>query len=296
MSERVGIPRATDITGRIFGRTAIDSDPRPFRRPLRCAGCSTPVTPVSRYPRRDGAWVDGYYRLTNRERAPHDEGCRFDFDAQVGRLIVEHRHAVTKNGDVYELQLPDFDADPSDDDVGDLPNLGGRDRLTVNTLNDHPLVPVLSAAAAIARLIATYEHDPDARARFVARWQGREIPWNDFYFDVTHDARHLARIVESESHPVAVAGNVKFTGRTTRNDADLLELDTEGGVSYPPTGRWIHVRVMRNDPGRLTHDVGERVLGYGAWGQFEPQESKNHYVSLWINDQSLITSYRSDDA
>ncbi len=291
MSSRVGIPKAIDSTGRTFGRRAIERDPQPFSRPLRCAGCSTTVDPVHGYPyRKNGTWVAAHYRLTSRTQEPHDDDCRYDFDAQAGRLVEEHRSAVSKTGDTYELRLPEIDPQPADGDVEPDIHPDGRDRLTVRTRQGHTIEPVLSAAAAIARLIATYENDPRARARFTARWKGRRISWDDFYFDTAHDARHLAQVVADHDHPVAVGGVVKRAGRTTNDSADLIELDTERGVSHPPTGRWIHIRVLRKDPGRLTHQTGQRVLGYGQWDDFEPHGSTSHYVNLWVDHRSLITS------
>lgn len=292
MNERigVGIPQAIDSTGRTFGRKAIGRDPRPFTEPLHCGGCTTLVRPVSGYTTREGTRVNPLYRLTNRHHAPHDQDCRYDFDAQAGRLLEEHRHAVSKTGDIYELRLPEVTPQTEDVGQGLGVNPDGRDRLTVHTRSGHTLEPVLSAAAAIARLIATYENDPQARARFAARWKGRRIAWDDFYFDTAHDARRLAQVIADGDHPVAVSGVVKETGRTTNDTADLIELDTERGVSHPPTGRWIHIRVLRKDPGRLSHGPGQRVLGYGQWSHFEPDSSRNHYVNLWINHGALITT------
>lgn len=293
MSKRrtVGIPTAIDDTGRTFGRKAIERNPQPFTRPLHCAGCSTTVDPVHGYPyRKSGTWVDAHYRLTHRTRAPHDQDCPYDFDAQAGRLLQEHRSAVTKKGDTYELRLPQAESQPGDGDVEPDTRPDGRDRLTVRTRQGHTLAPVLSAAAAIARLIAVHENDPEARARFAARWKGRRISWDDFYFDTAHDARRLAQVVADRDHPVAVSGVVKRAGRTTNDSADLLELDTERGVSHPPTGRWIHIRTLRKDPDHLSYDTGQRVLGYGQWTTYTPEKSNNHYIHLWIDDRSLITA------
>lgn len=292
MRERVGvgIPQAIDTAGRIFGRAAIERDPRPLTEPLHCGGCSTRVQPVSGYTTRDGTRVNPLYRLTHRLHAPHDNDCRYDFDAQAGRLLEEHRHAISKTGDIYELRLPETTPHTEGTDRDPDVNPDGRDRLTVHTRRGHTLEPVLSAAAAIARLIATYENDPEARARFTARWKGRRISWDDFYFDTAHDARHLAHVVEASDHPVAVSGVIKLIGRTTNDTADLIELDTERGVSHPPTGRWIHIRILRRDPDHLTHGTGQRVLGYGQWDHFEPSGSNNHYVNLWIDRDSLATT------
>lgn len=291
MRERVGvgIPQAVDATGRTFGRAAIARNPRPFTEPMRCGGCTTLVRPVSGYTTRDGTRVNPLYRLTNRVHAPHDQDCRYDFDAQAGRLLHEHRSTVSKTGDIYELRLPDITPQTEGADQRPDVNPDGRDRLTVHTRRGHTLEPVLSAAAAIERLIATYENDPEARARFTARWKGRRISWDDFYFDTAHDARHLAHVVEASDHPIAVSGVVKRTGRTTNDSADLIELDTERGVSHPPTGRWIHIRILRKDPDRLTHGTGQRVLGYGQWDHFEPPGSKSHYVTLWLDRASAAT-------
>ena len=290
MTERVGvgIPQAVDAAGRTFGRAAIEREPRPFTEPLHCGGCSTRVQPVSGYTTRDGTRVNPLYRLTHRLHAPHDNDCRYDFDAQAGRLLEEHRHAISKTGDSYELRLPETTPQTDSTDPESHVHPEGRDRLTVHTRRGHTLEPVLSAASAIARLIATYENDPEACARFSARWKGRRISWDDFYFDTAHDARHLAHVVADGDHPVAVSGLVKRAGRTTNDSADLVELDTERGVSHPPTGRWIHIRILRKDPDRLSFDVGQRVIGYGQWTTYTPERSKNRYLHLWIDHRSLL--------
>lgn len=241
MRDPVGIPQAMDSTGHTFGRKAIDDDPQPFTRPLRCGGCATTVNPVRGYSMRNtSTWVAAHYRLTSRDQAPHDEDCRYDFDAQAGRLHHEHRSDVTRDGGVFELRLP--------------------------------------------------QTDPEAQARFTARWNGHRIPWKDFYFDTAHDASHLARTVEQYEHPVAVSGIVKRAGTTTKDSGYLIELDTERGVSHPPTKRWIHIRALSNDADRLNFRVGQRVLRYGQWTTYTPDQSINHYVHLWIDHRSLITA------
>ncbi|WP_354588567.1 hypothetical protein [Janibacter sp. UYMM211] len=292
MTERVGIPRAVDSAGRTFDRTAIERVPQPFDGPLRCAGCTTVVQAVHGYPRRNGTLVDPYYRLTHRTEAPHDPHCRYDFDARVGRLHEEHRSALTKDGDVYELRLPETDTAPPGAALLADTRSDGRDRLTIHPRRGHTLAPVLSAAAAIAAMISTYDDDPQARARFAARWKGERIAWEDFYFDVAQDARRLARVVAGRDHPVAVSGHVKRVGRTARDTADVVELATGRGVTHPPNGRWIHVRLMSKAPGALPREVGQRVLGYGRWEHFEPEDSDNHYVNLWVDHASSVTTTR----
>lgn len=292
MSDRVGIPKAVDSSGRTFGRKAIEDEPPPFTRPLQCGGCTVTVNPVRGYRRRTAStWVAAHYRLTDRARAPHDEDCRYDFDVQAGRLLHEHRSAIDHDGDIYELRLPETGPRPDVPDVEPPADTAGRDRLTVHPRRGHQLEPTLSAAAAIARLLAIYENDPEARARFTARWNGRRIPWKDFYFDTAHDARHLARVVEQDEHPVAVSGVIKRAGPTTNGSAQLVELDTERGVSHPPTKRWIHIRALSNDTNRLDYAVGQRVLGYGKWATYIPDgQSNNHDVRLWVDHRSVITA------
>lgn len=35
-----------------------------------------------------------------------------------------------------------------------------------------------------------------------------------------------------------------------------------------------------------------RVLGYGRWEHFEPEDSDNHYVNLWVDHASSVTTTR----
>src|SRR5699024_4307811 len=215
---------------------------------------------------------------------------RYDFDAQTGRLYEEHRSALVRDGDTFELRLPQGDPVP-DRSESEVPTSShGRSRLTVHPRPGHHLEPTLSAATATARLLARYENDPTAQSRFTADWNGDRIPWEDFYFDAARDAHRLARTIEQHAHPVAVSGTIKDSGSTTSGGSYSIELDTDGGVRHRPTGRWIHVRIYSTDPDLLDFQVGQRILGYGQWQTWIPDHSAtNYFVRLWLNHRSAMT-------
>lgn len=290
MSGHVGIPSARDARGRSFGYLAIDDDPQPFEKPLICGGCETRVDPVRGYVRRDSTSVRAHYRLTNRAQAPHADGCPYDFDAEVGRLLVEHRREIERNGDVYELRLPDLSGGVDEAAPDPVAESGARDRLVVHEQPGRRLPPALMAAAAVARLLRVYEDDPEAQARFRASWNGRTIPWGDFYFDVARDALRLGQVIRAEKgYPVAVAGTVKKLGESASGQS-YVELDTVRGVPDKASARWIHVRAYSNQAKHLPFETGQRVLGYGHWKAYAPDDSSSIFFNLWVDHRSLIAT------
>lgn len=298
--EWVGIPYARDATGRTFDRTDIGRPVRPFVKPLRCGGCSAPVAAVSQSTRRRGntiVHVAPYYRLINRTENDHDPSCKYNFDARIGEIVIEHRSEITRDGDVYVLTLrkptpprrpnetPDFDLD------------GGRKtRLVVKPVSDHSLNPTIQTAAKIARLLRDFDNAPDAKARFKAGYGGEVVDWDNFFFDAEQDPDRLASRISSRNndlHPIAVVGRVAHVAPFQNGSGRTVTLGapSEGLASGR---RRVRVVLRSADPDLLYYETQDVVIGYGTWQLWSPSpESERVDVRLWCDTSSATSRVQS---
>lgn len=281
----IGIPRAVDADGRPFDRWAIDDEPQPFTRPLSCGGCESQVGPVRRYTRRNGTVVEPLYRLG--KGVNHDDGCVYDFDAQVGRLQRRNVGVVERDGDFYVLVL---NVPPDDDQVSTTEAVGDpRGRLDFKQTASPPLNPTLRAASEIVKLLRKFEHDPEAKVRFRARYGGRVLAWDDFCFDAAHDLKRLYAAVSTaalDDHPRAVVGRVDHVRE--RDGAIYLAVREPDASTRAPVkaGDGIPITpVLRPGDGPAPRSaVDDVIVGYGIWVPWTPASGKPHYITLWLND------------
>jgi len=299
--EEVGIGEAIDSQGHRFGRAAIDQEPQPFVKPLTCGGCKTGVVAVPSHTRRaprthlaesGQTWVVAFYRLHHRKRTPHDDDCIYDFDARTGELHRQHRSVVRKDGDIYELRLP------SPQVLGyrlraDRPATE-RSRLDIRTRSGGSEIdPVIAAALAIVRLLRRFGDDPAAQRRFRAHFEGTTIPWRDFCFDATRDAKRLAAVVaQKPTHPIAVYAPVKATGSSQSGETYFIRLDTRTRVR-DSEGALLSV-FLRSTDDRLAQAPrpGEYALGFGMeWGDHLPSLGGTRHLRLWTDNPRTIARW-----
>jgi hypothetical protein len=110
MSDDVGIPSALDANGHRFTRRDVEREPQSFVRPLRCGGCSAPVSPVRGHPRQQGtrtAQVAPHYRLS--VGGEHERRCPFNFHERATEIVEQSRGTVEKRRGRYRLLIPEDD-------------------------------------------------------------------------------------------------------------------------------------------------------------------------------------------
>lgn len=278
-SMRVGMPYAIDDAGTRHSRWAIDYQPRPFVGGLRCSGCATGVDSVVGYKPRGGTRrVDPLFRL--QKHTAHEEDCEYDFHAQAGKLTVDYRSEIEKRGNHYTLIL----ADPAPSRVvptAEEAPADPRSRLDVRARPGAPrLHPTISAASAIARLLASFDNDPAARNAFRATYQGKTYRWEQIYFHAPHDTQRLERTVTSRtSRPLIVRGKVRTTGESSTGDTHFAQLITSSDTNAE--GRFINVYLRSEHPEDVQFNIDDDVIAYGQWTRFSPPNSKRMEIALW---------------
>ncbi len=280
----IGIPRAVDVEKRSFDRWVIELEPQPFARPLSCGGCHARVEPVTGYMTRKGTTVDPLYRLGR--GVSHENGCVYDFDAQVGQLHQRNVGVVEKDGDLYVLVL-NMELEGEQAASKDAKS-GPRNRLAFSRVGIPPLHPTLRAASEIAKLLRKFEHDPAAKARFRARYGRRVIAWENFCFDAAHDLKRLHRMLSTTrvevDHPRAVVGRVEHV-RQRDGSLYLAVRESDPATRGPVrSGEGVPIKpVLRPSSGSaLGVAVDETVVGYGMWIPWTPPSGGPHYVTLWL--------------
>ncbi|WP_300679578.1 hypothetical protein [Nocardioides sp.] len=296
----LGIPYAIDVLGDKFDRWAIESPTPPFTRPLRCGGCEVAVGPVHGYLTRDGkARVDPLYRLAKGMR--HEEGRRYDFDAQASDLQCRHVGTVTKDGDTYILVLnlaSEGEVKPRRE--GDATS---RSRAAFTRGRTPTIDQTLRAATEIVRLIRAFAHDPKARERFRARYGDLVISWDDFCFDAAHDIKRLDRALAAtdpaSEYPRAVVGRVEEMGADSNNNpvahfavrdpGDHRPVKAADDIPIKPV-----IRVTTN-PLPETITVGNTLVAYGRWRHFSANTGRAHYVTLWLDEHRAAVARLAGD-
>jgi hypothetical protein len=261
--ETVGIPLAIDSRGTRHDRRAIDKKPRPFdaHLPLRCGACSAAVSSRRGHERRTGTGISNvrpHYFL--KAHAEHDPGCPFDFRARADEIVREHRGTVERDGDQYELLLPDLDGEALSEPALPVSKESFTVRDIVPDSSRNTLISALNGAARIAALLRAYENDEEATGRFRVRHKGTVILWKDFCVDAQQDISAAVRRSLEHDYPLAVHGIVGVIGtRRGKSGREYFEIRVKrepGQGAHerpkgPPSGRSVMVP-GRFPPGRVT--------------------------------------------
>lgn len=296
--ETLGIPYCIDqTTNRRYDRSAIELPSRPWGdHLLRCGGCTARVNAVksSRRGKHNEVHVRPFFRL--HPGVQHDEGCEFSWDVAAGRLIEQHRAALTKHGDVIELRLPTSVAEGGAVKPPAPTVTGGprQTKLQVTNPSGSSIPEALASARAIAKLLRE-RGTSGASDRFKVRFNGTLIAWDDFYIDLRDQNTYLEQIRRLDSladrHPLAVVGTV-LKHSTTRNEVPYLEISQGRGIKPTRGMGWLHARLVS-----AVHDLsgyadGSDVLAYGQWKVYEAHtEWGDRWLSLYVANHQSITKH-----
>ncbi len=298
MADRVGIPAARDTRGRLHARAAIDTVPPPYEafKPLRCGGCAIGVVGTRSHPRRiPGGGVTqvmAHYAVT--KHGEHDPGCRYDFKNRAERLIQDSRGTVIRDGDIYELRLPDPDKIEPPDRLP--PSRAGHPQARLQVSNsDRTLTPALGSAARIVRLLREFDDDPDAARRFRARYAARKITWAQFCRS-TADAALIASQLDApvaNQHPLALHGTVSTVGPAGGGGTHQLRDDHEGYLDHTDGPRRLRV-VVRSKNADTFNQVkpGDSWLGYGRWRLWIAARAPIAEIQIWIDGPWSLATWR----
>jgi hypothetical protein len=299
MAEQVGIPLARDSRGGIYGRAAIDADPRPFDPDdLFCGGCTLPVAAVKSYPFRTPgggeARRSAHYRRKAREdrNKEHDPGCDFDFKNLATELIHESHGTLTRGGDDYELRLPDPHRRATP-----LPQpfrTSGREPVArmQTTQTDRNLTPMLRTAAGIVKLLRRFDDSPEAAERFRAVYAGQRLPWNQFCRNAPDIDGLLQQLRQPKQVPIAVHGTVSEIGKAHSGNSFMLRDTSTGRANHEGYQRSVHIVIRSKIVDVFKHaEQQQHWLAYGNWKLWTPSEPESRLleVQLWItSSQSLV--------
>ncbi|MCZ4326731.1 hypothetical protein [Brachybacterium paraconglomeratum] len=300
MAETVGIPEARDSRGTVYGRAAIDADPCPFdRNDLVCGGCTLPVTAAKGHPRRvpggGETWVSACFRRWPRQDRTHDEGCDFDFERRATELISDSRGTLTKNGEHYELRLPQEAPSPQDAAPERSGGTHGRiARLQVNAASFR-LAPTIRTAAGILRLLRRFAGSDDAVARFRAVYGKKRLTWEQFCrpaSDAESIMKHL-RGQRDRQHPLAVHGTVGLVSESKQGSSFSLLDAYAGTVLHEGQERQVRVTVRsRNRAALRGAQQGDHWLAYGQWSYWVMDHVPRIEIQLWIDTPSSLVTWR----
>lgn len=298
MADRVGIPAARDTRGQVYPREAIDTVPPPFDayKPLKCGGCTVAVVATRSHPRRTRGGgvtqVMAHYAVT--KHGEHDRGCRYDFKNRAEHLIRDSRGSVVRDGDVYELRLPDPDKVEPPDRL--VPSRPGRPHARLQVTNsDRTLTPALGSAAHIVRLLRDFDDDDDAASRFRVRHAGSKVPWSQFCrstAETTAIATHLDQPASSRC-PLALHGTVGAVGPAGSGNTYQLRDGHEGTLDHPDGRRRLRVTLRSTNTDTFGQaKPGDRWLGFGHWRLWIAPRAPIAEVQLWIDGPWSLATWQ----
>lgn len=201
---------------------------------------------------------------------------------------------LVKDCEDYELRLPDPDTiEPPDPRPPSKPGKPTA-RLSV-AASDHTLVPALSTAAGIVRLLREFDDDPDAARRFRARYAGKRLRWNQFCRHTTESAAIAAHLElpPQTRHPLAVYGTVRDIGTAHSGNTHQLRDEHEGYLDHAGERRRLRIVVRSKNTGTFTGArPGDRWLGYGHWRLWLAPRAPIAEIQLWIDGPWSLATWR----
>jgi hypothetical protein len=257
---------------------------------IYCASCRVPATSVAPHPHTSPKGhvtaLAGYFR-TKHKGEGHRPECRFDFDRQLQRIVLDAGPDVlTKERGLYKLHLP----------LDEAPQPRSGTSHPSGSASGDVRWAVLSTAARIQRLLAGYERAPEAAEFFVAEYHGREIPWGHFCWDVTRPDQAAELVTELRRpdwgqmrHPIAVwTWNASRPKRNATHGHRLtLTLAQDSGVV---------ARLRTDDPTVFSGlDPAHRcVMGYGDWRVRPVDRRTDPELELRVGHGSAVTSWPTE--
>ena len=298
LSASWGMEFARDATGARVGVAAIDLDPQPFTKPLRCEWCTTAVRAVrSHTSTRAGRPfpVKGHFSLIGRaaQEAHHDDGCRLNPVDALAHIVRDSDDLAQALPDGrLRLILPDADsAAPTPPDPLAAPTVPDGAGTALHIHGRQPrLTAVVTAAAKVAQLLQL--HTDDLLALFELSYQDRTIAWGDFcYGPGTQRLEGLyGRAAGRELSPVAVHGTVTRAG-TDRGGRPyrIIATHVPTGLGSPHASADVYLRSEHPSllaPLIVGRDVLALSRGAGAsqWRVFRPASGARHQIVLWVQE------------
>ena len=301
MADRIGIPVARDTRGWLHSRAAIDDVPPPYEayKPLHCGDCAIGVVATRSYTRRKPGGgvtqVMAHYSVI--KHGEHGPKCRYDFKNRAEQVIRDSRGTVVRDGDVYELRLPEPDTVEQPDRLP--PSSRGRPQARSHiSSSEHVLTPALGSAAEIVRLLRDFDDDPHAARRFRARYKRMKIPWDHFCHS-TDESDAIASIASRLSEratlqrPLALHGTVGSAGPASSGTCYRVRDDQVGHVDYAGRKHQLYVVVCSENTDALAHlREGDRWLGYGRWKRWIGDKRRIVEIQLWVEGPWSIATWR----
>ncbi|AXB43239.1 hypothetical protein [Amycolatopsis albispora] len=233
-----------------------------------------------------------FYRLPG--HGEHDPGCAYDFKNRAENLIRDSRGTLVKDGEDCELRLPDPDTIEPPDPLP--PSRPGKPtaRLSV-TAADHTLVPALSTATRIVRLLREFDDAPDAAHRFRARYAGRKLRWHEFCRHATEAAAIASHLDLAARHPLALHGTVRDIGTAHSGNTHQLRDEHQDYLGHDARRRRLRVVLRSRNPDTFAHvNPGDRWLGYGHWRLWLAPQAPIAEIQLWIDGPWSLATWRED--
>lgn len=231
-----------------------------------------------------------FYRLTG--NGEHDPGCDYDFKNRAEHLVRDSRGTLVKDGEDYELRLPDPDTIAPPDSRP--PSTTGEPTARLSVTN-RTLVPALSTAAGILRLLREFDDDPDAARRFRARYAGKKLRWNQFCLHASEADTVAAHLQQPPKirHPLVVHGTVRDIGTAHSGNTHQLRDEHEDYLDHLGERRRLRIVVRSKNNDTLT-DVrpGDRWLGYGHWRLWLAPRAPIAEIQLWIDGSWSLVTWR----
>ncbi|MDX3663730.1 hypothetical protein PV646_41155 [Streptomyces sp. ID05-26A] len=233
-----------------------------------------------------------HYAVT--KHGEHHSGCRYDFKNRADHLIRDSRGTIVREGEIYELRLPDPDKIEPPDQLP--PSGAGRPqaRLQVST-SDRTLTPALGSAARIVRLLRDFDNDPDAARRFRARYAAMKITWAHFCRSTTEAAAIASHLDEAfvDQHPLALHGTVGTAGPAGKGGTYQLRDDHESLLDRVDGPRRLRVVVRSKNTDTFNQlKSGDKWLGYGHWRLWIAARAPIAEVQLWIDGPWSLATWR----
>ncbi|WP_274919427.1 hypothetical protein [Streptomyces sp. WZ-12] len=282
-SKSARVAKVVDHHGNPVYRRMLQQNPWPFVEPLRCAGCTRPVSIVATHLRR-GTPVAAHFRL----HEGHDANCPLNPTTIIEEIARGSHGLATAGADgTLRLTIPAQDTSVSTPEASGVEAEDEESRAALRITTVRPwLPPALNSAVKVAQFLQRCDFDSEIAELFTVTYQRSPIPWTRFCYgpdDLSYAQLHK-RVAATQSkrlkHPVAVHGTVLRTGTSGNKSFAVL------ATNIPPAsgGRMIEVVLRSAYPSLLDGlEVGMQVLAVGAgWKLFAPPHRTIDEVQLWV--------------
>lgn len=286
----VGITKAFNAREKGLNADDIENHPSLIIKPLRCGGCSCPVTSVNKRsaPTSNSVGTRPYFRRLPGKQ--HDAGCRYDFNRRAGELQTEHAGVIVRSRTKWVLMLG---ADDDGDSVEHNDTRTARIRSRIqffHTPGSERRVREIRAARDIASMLSDFDDLPENMGKFQISYAGRQIRWDEFFYRADKNAKRLYEDVQGDTadgNPRVVAGQVRSVKHDNERSSVTLAVRNAGARYQGPVRvEGVAIIPVVRKPGSLDLplEVGDEVLAYGQWTVWSPPEDESvAFITLWTD-------------